>query len=546
MSKISKKYGELPGSVVITAVSMFILIFGNFTFFSNVINIYPLNSSNMLHLLSLALLLFLLNCFLLSLFCFKFTTKPVLITILMLSSIVAYYMDSYKIVIDDVMIDNIFRTNMDETIDLISFKLLLYVVFMGLVPSFFIYKVKMKKLKAKTAFLHRLVLTGGSITVALLTVFIFSSFYASFFREHKPLRYYANPAYYLYSSGQYAGRLFKGSTIPFKQIGLDAKIAPSDCDKELVIFVIGESVRADHMSLNGYKRKTNPLLEKEEVYSFTNVWSCATATADAVRCMLSATDRSHYSSGKAKATDNILDILKRAGVNVLWLDNNSSSQGMANRVPFINYRTPENNPDCQGECRDMGMLTALQDYVYSHPNGDIFIVLHQMGNHGPDYYKRYPPEFEKFTPTCKTNQLENCTIEEINNAYDNILLYTDYFLTETIKFLKENNQSFETVMFYISDHGESLGENHIYLHSMPYMIAPDEQKHVPMIMWFGDNYHNKEAVIDSLKEQLNRKLTQDIVFHTLLGFFEIETTLYKKELDILSYSIQISSTETAP
>ena len=149
-----------------------------------------------------------------------------------------------------------------------------------------------------------------------------------------------------------------------------------------------------------------------------------------------------------------------------------------------------------------------------------------MGNHGPAYYKRYPEAFRKFRPECETNQLEDCSVEEINNAYDNAILYTDYFLKKVIDLLKENNQDFKTSMLYASDHGESLGENGLYLHGMPYFIAPKEQTHVPAILWMGEG-------VDGLRAKRDEKFSHDNLFHTVLGLIGVQTAVYKPELDIL-------------
>ena len=146
--------------------------------------------------------------------------------------------------------------------------------------------------------------------------------------------------------------------------------------------------------------------------------------------------------------------------------------------------------------------------------------------------KRYPKEFEKFTPVCKDSQLENCTKEEISNAYDNAILYTDYFLSKVIDLLKKNDD-FETAMVYMSDHGESLGENNIYLHGLPYMIAPQTQKHIPSVFWFGSRI-SEELDMDKFKGKLKDEFNHDYLFHTLLGLFEVDTQVYKKDLDILS------------
>ncbi len=303
-----------------------------------------------------------------------------------------------------------------------------------------------------------------------------------------------------------------------------------------MILVVGETARADHFSLNGYQRKTNPLLEKEDLISYSNVWSCGTSTAVSVPCMFSIYAKADYDKNKIRATDNVLDILQRAGVNVVWLDNNSDSKGVAVRIPYENYKTSNKNPVCDSECRDEGMLANLQSYINNHSRGgDIFIVLHQMGNHGPAYYKRYPKEFEKFIPVCQTNQLEQCTVEEINNSYDNAILYTDYFLSKTINLLKKNTAQFEAALIYMSDHGESLGENRLYLHGLPNFIAPDVQKHVPLILWFGDSFDKDEVNVEKLIENLDKKYSHDNLFHTLLGLMGINTSVYKQQMDLIKH-----------
>jgi len=201
------------------------------------------------------------------------------------------------------------------------------------------------------------------------------------------------------------------------------------------------------------------------------------------------------------------------------------------RVAYKNYRSPNNNPICDVECRDEGMLVGLQEYINSQKHGDILIVLHQRGSHGPAYYKRYPKSFEKFTPTCKTNQLEKYTKDEIGNAYDNSILYTDYFLSKVIKLLKQNTNHFETAMLYLSDHGESLGKNNLYLHGLPYFIAPETQKHIAAIMWFGDSFKIDK---DTLKKKAIKRYSQDNLFHTLLGLMEVNTSVYDKNMDIIN------------
>ena len=521
--------------------SILFVLFYNFSFFENVFKTYPLESTSIFNLISVVILLISLTIFFFTLLSSKYTTKPLLILTLFISAFTAYFMDTYHVVIDDGMIRNSLETNLEESSDLFSFQLVLYVFFLGLLPSYFIYKIKIDYSTFKKEFFAKLKVLTLSLSVILIILFSFSKFYTSFFREHKPLRYHVNPIYWIYSIGSYINKTLNSEPIVLKEIGRDAKITPEKTleeeeKKELIIMVVGEAARADRFSLNGYSKETNPLLKQEkDVINFSNMYSCGTATAESVPCMFSIFDRADYDYKKGKSTENILDVLKNTNkVQILWRDNNSDSKGVALRVDFEDYRTSQTNTICDDvECRDEGMLVGLDEYIKKHKDKDILIVLHQMGNHGPAYYKRYPKEFERFTPVCKTNQLEQCSQEEVSNAYDNAILYTDYFLSKVINFLKPYSNTHEIAMFYMSDHGESLGENGIYLHGLPYFMAPDEQKHISSLIWFGDEFKN-DMDMEKLNSYKNKQFSQDNLFHTLLGLFEVETGVYKKDMDILN------------
>ena len=423
------------------------------------------------------------------------------------------------------MIQNSMQTDLHESLDLFSMQLILYALFLGLLPSYFVYKTRLEKLGFKKTFLSKVKTIFLSLLVIVILLVSFSKFYTSFFREHKPLRYYTNPTYWIYAIGDYIGKNISSGEIVVKPLGLDANISTTNKPHKLVIMVVGEASRADHFSLNGYKKETNPLLKKENIINFSNFSSCGTSTAVSVPCMFSIYNKSDYSYKKGISTQNVLDVLDHTKqVSILWRDNNSDSKGVAIRLAHKDFKNPKNNTVCDVECRDEGMLVGLEEYIEQNSQKDILIVLHQMGNHGPAYFKRYPKAFEKFKPVCKTNQLEACSQEEISNAYDNAILYSDYFLSKTIKFLKKYNK-LDTSLIYISDHGESLGENGVYLHGLPYFMAPDAQTHVGAFMWFGDDKHKS---IDA-----NKAYSQDNLFHTLLGMFNVKTTVYDKEMDIL-------------
>jgi lipid A ethanolaminephosphotransferase len=227
--------------------------------------------------------------------------------------------------------------------------------------------------------------------------------------------------------------------------------------------------------------------------------------------------------------ENALDVLSDNGVEILWRDNNSDSKDVATRMRYEDFKTPTFNTVCDAECRDVGMLKGLDQFIASKKGKDILIVLHQMGNHGPEYYRRYPKAFEQFTPTCKSGELSTCTQQEVDNAYDNAILYTDYFLSEVIRFLRQYDNSYETAMLYVSDHGESLGEHGFYLHAAPYMIAPQEQTHVPAIVWMGKHF---DYNLDQLRPFQDYPFSHDDVFCSLLVSYELdsETCVAKRQV----------------
>ncbi len=517
---------------LILATALFFVCCDNFTFFIKVTTVYPLAWENIGFLISLGVVLFCVITVVLLLVTNRYTLKPFVILLLLISSFTNYFMQTYNVIIDETMIQNTLETNMNESLDLLTSKLFVYVFLLGVIPSFIVFKLPVRY----GTFRQELASTLKGVVLSLLMIvimlFSFSKFYTSFFRENKPLRFYTNPTFYLYSAGKYVHDTFYKRDNTLQPLGRDAKLVKSTPEtRKLTIVVVGEAARANRFSLNGYERQTNPLLEKEDIINLSNISSCGTSTAISVPCMFSHLERKNYSDKVAKNSENVLDILKHTGVSVLWRDNNSDSKGVALRVTYEDFRTAKTNTLCDEECRDEGMLVGLQSYVDAQ-KGDVMIVLHQMGNHGPAYYKRYPKAYERFTPTCQTNQVEQCTTEEIGNAYDNAILYTDYFLSKTIAFLKENDERFETALIYMADHGESLGEKGLYLHGIPYFMAPREQTHVGAFVWLGEKSKQK-INLEQFKEKASLDYSHDNLFHTILGLMEIETSLYDKTKNII-------------
>lgn len=502
-------------------VSVFLMLFANHALFSHILQIYPLSAREWPFLISIALFFTALTTLFLLWVTYGRATRWVLALILILASQAAYYMDTYGVIVDTVMLDNILQTNPQEFAGLLTFKLLIYTVLLGAVPAWLVLRYSPSIKMNKAVLLGKLKLSALLLLLVVLAVAPFTAHYASFIREHKVARMYANPTFFSYSVIKYLVLATKSSEVKtLTPVAQDAVEVDAHHHHELIVMVVGETARADRFSLNGYQRLTNPRLQKEDVVSLRNVSSCGTSTGVSVPCMFSVLGRKEFDKEKAKHMENALDVLSDNGVEILWRDNNSDSKDVATRMRYEDFKTPTFNTVCDAECRDVGMLKGLDQFIASKKGKDILIVLHQMGNHGPEYYRRYPKAFEQFTPTCKSGELSICTQQEVDNAYDNAILYTDYFLSEVIRFLKQYDNTYETAMLYVSDHGESLGEHGFYLHAAPYMIAPKEQTHVPAIVWMGKHF---DYNLDQLRPFQDYPFSHDDVFCSLLVSYELDS-----------------------
>lgn len=303
-----------------------------------------------------------------------------------------------------------------------------------------------------------------------------------------------------------------------------------------MVLVIGETARSANFGLNGYARPTTPMLSQENVASFTNVLACGTSTAASLPCMFLPLGRSRFES-RDRNYETLVDVLQRAGLAVLWLDNQSGCKGVCDRVPSVDVSNLKIPSLCQaGECRDEIFLNGLDERLAALPaerraRGVVF-VMHQMGSHGPAYYVRSPSAYKRYLPECTTNNLQNCSQAEVVNAYDNSIVYTDKVLASTIDWLKKHQTQYDTAMVYVSDHGESLDENNLYLHGMPYSIAPDEQKRIPWITWLSPGFEQRSSVTTScLLKRGKEKLSHDFLFHSMLGLLNVQTSVYQPRLD---------------
>jgi lipid A ethanolaminephosphotransferase len=455
--------------------------------------------------------------------------KPVLVLFLITAAVCSYFMDSFGVVIDESMIVNAMQTDAREAGELLSVAMLLHVLLFGVVPAVLVARVELVggaglRELGKRCLLVLLAL--GALLTCVLANYKSVSLWA---RTNRHVRMYVNPTYPMHALGRQVVALYKAPDAPPLPIANDAVRLPAVSGKpRVVVMVIGETARAANFQLAGYERATNPELSKiGGVVSFNQLWSCGTATAVSVPCMFSRLHRTSFSRSKARKEENVLDVLHRTGVAVSWRDNNSDSKGVAARLSYEDFRRRKLASLCDAEdCHDEILLEGLDDLLAS-TTGDRIVVLHLLGSHGPSYYKRYPPEFRKFVPDCAQDDVQGCSRETIVNAYDNTMLYTDHVLAKLIRMLERHQDQVEPTMVYMSDHGESLGETGIYLHGLPYAVAPEEQTHVPGVIWSPS--HDLKCV----QARRMRAYSHDNLFPTLLGLFSVQTSEYHMEDDML-------------
>ncbi|WNZ85763.1 phosphoethanolamine--lipid A transferase [Pseudomonas sp. P108] len=470
---------------------------------------------------------------------FRPLLKPLLMLIFLISAGVAYFMSQYGVMIDAGMFRNFAETNATEVRDLLSLKLFAYILLLGVLPSWILWKLPINYRRWHRELFSKVIVSVASVAVIGGVALANYQGLSSLFRNHHEIRLMLVPSNYIGASAGYLREQVVSAQQPFVKIGEDAERNPDvklQPRKSLTVLVVGESARAENFGILGYDRDTTPTLDKEAgLIAFTNVHSCGTETAVSVPCMFSNMGRKDYDASKAKNEEGLLDVLKRAGIDVIWRDNQSGCKGTCDRVTLQDVSNLKDPALCaNSECRDEILLQGLQSFI-DHLDKDTVLVLHQMGSHGPEYFKRYPKEYEHFTPVCESNALNNCSRESIVNGYDNTLVYTDHVLSSLIDVLRSNQDKVDTAMLYLSDHGESLGEYNLFLHGTPYMLAPEQQKHVAMLAWFSDNYQKAYSVdTHCLQMSRDKPLSQDNLFHSMLGLLEVKSKVYQPDLDMFA------------
>ena len=481
------------------------------------------------------------NALLLSLVAWRYVQKPALAMALVLSAAAAYFIDSYGVVVDRHALQSVLETNAREGAQWLSWKMLLYLMVLGVVPVVALWWIRVDYRPWPRELLSRALMMLGALALIGLAVLPFSREMASTARNHAELRHLATPANLFNAVRGYIQHSSPAAPIVVSPLGVDSHTGTRahDGKPRLLVIVIGESARAASFSLGGYARDTNPELARLGVTYFPDVSSCGTNTATSLPCMFSDQGRKAYDETTAKSSENLLDVIAHAGFAVEWEDNNTGSKRIAIR----------NKEEDMGALGDTGLCDeegCLDELLVRHLTGELLptdidarrdkvYVLHMIGSHGPAYFKRYPKAFERFTPTCDSVALQACTQEQIRNSYDNTIAYTDHILARLVRLLQANAGQRTSALLFVSDHGESTGEKGAYLHGAPYMLAPDEQTKVPMLLWTSQPFREWRgldmACADAKRQQA---LSHDHFFHTVLGLLDLQTTAYRPELDALA------------
>ena len=432
------------------------------------------------------------------------------------------------------MVVNMLQTNTSETLELLHARMLLWIGLVGVLPAWLVWRVAVRP---TTSRVNGILLPAVTLVtlVALTAVWVFAMYprYASATRNRTISFDTLAPANVFAASIHYAATLYRASTVRAPR-GVDARQGYAIGKPRLFFFVLGETARARNHGLNGYERDTTPRMRAAGGYYFPDTESCGTATSISVPCIFSGFGREGFSLNRGLGSETLIDVVLRGGARVIWRDNDSGCKGVCEKSDLIDL-TGSNDPRwCPeaGECFDEILLDGLEQKLRGAVK-DTLVVLHLKGSHGPAYFKRYPPAFEKFVPACKTSDIAACDAEALRNSYDNTILYTDHVLGEFTTLLNRLSDQFATAMLYVSDHGESLGESGLYLHGMPYALAPKEQTQVPMYAWVSPQFSMMENWdTRCMAEQTKIPRSHDNIYSTILGFMEIETAEYKHALDI--------------
>ncbi|MEN9313707.1 MAG: hypothetical protein RIS35_100 [Pseudomonadota bacterium] len=491
---------------------------------------------------AMLLIVFLVHLLLLAALAHRRTVKPLLVALTVAAAVGAHFVEAFGVVLDPTMLRNAWRTDLAEARELLSPALLLDTALLGGLPLALLARTRIVDRPWRRALRARLLLGVVALLALIGTVWSVYQPLSSWMRQQREVRYLITPANLVWSAASVLVSDARSAARPRQPIGTDAVAGPSWAARTrptVLVLVVGETVRAANWGLAGYARQTTPQLARLPVVGFNPVESCGTNTETSLPCMFAPVGRRDYDEARIRGSESLLHVLARAGAGVHWRDNQSGCKGVCDGLPTQTVTGTDAPGLCEGErCLDEALIADL-DRRLEGATGTQVWVLHMLGNHGPSYFRRHPSGFAPFQPECRDDDLRRCSVDEIVNAYDNAVAYTDHVLSTAIARLQRRAGQVDSALLFVSDHGESLGEHGLFLHGLPYRIAPREQTRVPMLWWSSPGFDRaaglrEGCLLPELRRRAAEQLSHDHLFHTVLGVLDVRTALREPALDLSS------------
>ena len=495
-------------------VSIGTLLLYNLPFFQYVANNSNENVGGKIFLLaSLVVIMLVLNFMMtyLVMFLMRMVGRILLAILSMINATAVYFIITYSVMMDQTTIENVFNTRYSEASGFFSWSLWLFIAVFGVLPALWCLLQPVVIGKAK-----KLAIYCGASLAVVLVVALANIGQTLWISQHdtelggllQPWSYLVNTVRMISSQHDEQAEEIK---LP------DGKI--TDNEKAVVVLVIGESARKANFQLYGYQRNTNPLLSKQDGLKVYEATSCATYTTAGSKAIL-----------EPKNTDDLYELLPnyafRTGVDVAWRTSNWGEPPIHIDEYVTDDKLAEHYPDAEEKNYDGILFHGLRERIESSQKDKVLIVLHTSTSHGPKYADKYPKKFEVFKPVAKNVEEGEKNIGMLVNAYDNTILYTDFLLDGLINTLRAMTD-WKSAMIFISDHGESLGENKMFMHGMPMRLAPKEQYEIPFLVWTSEGYRDYKP-----EGELPAVLEQHYIFHSVLNLLSIESPAYDKEFDV--------------
>ena len=502
-------------------VSIATLLLYNIPFFTYVADNTNAGVGGKIFLLaSLVVIMLVLNFMMtyLVMFLMRIVGRILLAILSIINATAVYFIYTYSVMIDATTIENVFNTRYSEASGFFSWSLWLFIIVFGVLPALFCLLQPVVIGKAK-----RLGAYCGCSLAIILVIGLLNFNQTLWISQHDTeLGGLLQPWSYLVNTGRI---ISFSQDEQAEEIKLpDGQIA--DNEKAVVVLVIGESARKANFQLYGYNRDTNPLLSKQEGLKVYEATSCATYTTAGTKAILEPQD-----------SGDLYELLPnyafRTGVDVSWRTSNWGEPPIHIDEYLTDPELAKIYPDETNEY-DAILIKGLRERIESSKKNKVLIVLHTSTSHGPKYADKYPKEFEVYKPVAKNVEEGEKNVGMLINAYDNTIRYTDFLLDSLINTLRAM-EDWNSAMIFISDHGESLGENKMFMHGLPMKLAPKEQYEIPFLVWTSKdfrNYKNVSGKKEAPEGELPAVLEQHYIFHSVLNLLSIHSPAYNKDYDI--------------